>query len=152
MGLLPASTTTAEEPRLPDGERDGGDSRHAVAGEERQRRQRTRHQAVRRPCDWQVADDLRLWSNKLYLNEYKEEDRKITFTSYAVGNAPRQRRQWDETQTGLISTLTAGQPDLLAPVDGGINYEQQDRSDRRYCYNYRVPHSFLGHAGPRAER
>lgn len=90
-------------------------------------------------ADWQIRDDL-LFSNKLYFNQY-EDDRKITFTSYAVGNAPRQRRQWDEKQTGLISTLT-WQASTLLTLDGGINVEQQENAYRRYRYNFSVPTDF----------
>lgn len=90
-------------------------------------------------ADWQVRDDL-LFSNKLYFNQYND-DRKITFTSYAVGNAPRQRRQWDEKQTGLISTLT-WQASTMLTLDGGINFEHQKNEYRRYRYNYNVPTDF----------
>lgn len=89
--------------------------------------------------DWQIRDNL-LLSNKLYFNEYSD-DRKITFTSYASGNAPRQRRQWDEAQTGLISTLTWHASPLLT-LDGGINLEHQENEYRRYRYNYSLPTQF----------
>ncbi|MDN5517710.1 MAG: TonB-dependent receptor plug domain-containing protein, partial [Pseudomonas sp.] len=55
-------------------------------------------------ADFQLSDDLSL-SNKLYNNSY-DDDRTVTFTSYPVGNAPRQRRQWEERQTGVLSNLT----------------------------------------------
>lgn len=90
-------------------------------------------------ADWQIRDDL-LFSNKLYFNQYND-DRKITFTSYPVGNAPRQRRQWDEKQTGLISTLT-WQANAMLTLDGGINYEHQENEYRRYRYNYGIPTDF----------
>ncbi|WMR32895.1 TonB-dependent receptor, partial [Metapseudomonas otitidis] len=89
--------------------------------------------------DWQLRDDLSL-SNTLYHNRY-EDDRKVTFTSYAVGNAPRQRRQWDERQTGLLSNLTWASTDWLT-LDGGINLEHQDNEYRRYRYSYSVPTDF----------
>ncbi|MDH0338143.1 TonB-dependent receptor [Metapseudomonas otitidis] len=89
--------------------------------------------------DWQLRDDLSL-SNTLYHNRY-EDDRKVTFTSYAVGNAPRQRRQWDERQTGLLSNLTWASTDWLT-LDGGINLEHQDNEYRRYRYSYSVPTKF----------
>jgi len=89
--------------------------------------------------DWQLRDDLSL-SNTLYHNRY-EDDRKVTFTSYAVGNAPRQRRQWDERQTGLLSNLTWASTDWLT-LDGGINLEHQDNEYRRYRYSYSVPTNF----------
>lgn len=126
-GYLTASEMAASRTQSP--------AKNANDGSERDMKQFAAH------ADWQIADDL-LWSNKLYLNEYKE-DRKITFTSYAVGNAPRQRRQWDETQTGMISTLTWRASPMLT-VDGGINYEQQDNSYRRDRYNYSVPTDFSG--------
>jgi len=90
-------------------------------------------------ADWQIRDDL-LFSNKLYFNQYND-DRKITFTSYTIGNAPRQRRQWDEKQTGLISTLT-WQANAMLTLDGGINYEHQENEYRRYRYNYSIPTDF----------
>ncbi len=43
-----------------------------------------------------------------------------------MGNAPRQRRQWDERQTGLLSNLTWASTDWLT-LDGGINLEHQDK-------------------------
>ncbi|MDV3438609.1 TonB-dependent receptor [Pseudomonas otitidis] len=89
--------------------------------------------------DWQLRDDLSL-SNTLYHNRY-EDDRKVTFTSYAVGNAPRQRRQWDERQTGLLSNLTWASTDWLT-LDGGINLEHQDNEYRRYRYSYSMPTNF----------
>lgn len=44
-------------------------------------------------------------STKAYVNSYRD-DRKVTFTDYPTGNAPRQRRQWDERQTGVLASLT----------------------------------------------
>ena len=96
-------------------------------------------QQVALHADWQVRDDL-LFSNRMYFNRYKD-DRKITFTDYAVGNAPRQRRMWDETQTGLLSTLT-WQANERVTLDGGINVERQDNEYRRYRYGYGVPTDF----------
>ncbi|MGE7990513.1 TonB-dependent receptor [Pseudomonas sp. NPDC089554] len=90
-------------------------------------------------ADWQINDDLNL-SNKLYYNGYND-DRTITFTDYQPGNAPRQRRQWDEQQTGILSNLTWRANDLLT-LDGGLNYEEQDNSYRRLRYNYGVPTDF----------
>ncbi|WP_371322542.1 TonB-dependent receptor [Dechloromonas sp. ZY10] len=90
-------------------------------------------------ADWQISNDL-LFSNKLYFNQYND-DRRMTFTSYTIGNAPRQRRQWDEKQTGLISTLT-WQANAMLTLDGGINYEHQENEYRRYRYNYSVPTDF----------
>jgi len=82
--------------------------------------------------NWQLNDDLSM-SNKLYFNSY-DDDRTITFTDYPLGNAPRQRRQWNEKQTGVLSTLTWRANDVIA-LEGGINYEHQDNEYRRYrCY------------------
>ncbi|MNX70817.1 Ferrichrome-iron receptor precursor [compost metagenome] len=89
--------------------------------------------------DWQMRDDLSL-SNKLYYNSY-DDDRKITFTSYPAGNAPRQRRQWDERQTGMLSNVVWAATGGLT-LDGGINFEHQDNEYRRYRYNYSVPTDF----------
>lgn len=89
--------------------------------------------------DLQLSDSVHV-SNKLYYNRY-EDDRQVTFTSYVPGNAPRQRRQWDEKQTGLLSTLTwAATPALT--VEGGLNAEHQDNTYRRLRYNHAVPTDF----------
>ena len=108
-------------------------SRNANDGGDRDMRQ------ISADLDWQIRPDLML-SNKLYHNRYVE-DRRITFTSYAVGNAPRQRRQWDETQSGLLSTLTWRASKLLT-LDGGINLERQDNEYRRYRYSFSDPTDF----------
>ncbi|WP_165667123.1 TonB-dependent receptor [Metapseudomonas otitidis] len=107
--------------------------KNANDGDDRDMKQLALH------LDWQLRDDLSL-SNTLYHNRY-EDDRKVTFTSYAVGNAPRQRRQWDERQTGLLSNLTWASTDWLT-LDGGINLEHQDNEYRRYRYSYSVPTDF----------
>ncbi|QXI33204.1 TonB-dependent receptor [Pseudomonas promysalinigenes] len=90
-------------------------------------------------ADWQLADDLSL-NSKLYYNSYND-DRTITFTDYRPGNAPRQRRQWDEQQRGMLSNLTWRANDLVT-LDGGINYEEQDNAYRRMRYAYGVPTNF----------
>lgn len=108
-------------------------AKNANDGDDRDMKQLALH------LDWQLRDDLSL-SNTLYHNRY-EDDRKVTFTSYAVGNAPRQRRQWDERQTGLLSNLTWASTDWLT-LDGGINLEHQDNEYRRYRYSYSVPTDF----------
>ncbi|WP_165674391.1 TonB-dependent receptor [Metapseudomonas otitidis] len=108
-------------------------AKNANDGDDRDMKQLALH------LDWQLRDDLSL-SNTLYHNRY-EDDRKVTFTSYAVGNAPRQRRQWDERQTGLLSNLTWVSTDWLT-LDGGINLEHQDNEYRRYRYSYSVPTNF----------
>ncbi|MBL8428722.1 MAG: TonB-dependent receptor [Dechloromonas sp.] len=124
-GYLTATQMAASRTQSP--------AKNANDGSERDMKQVAAH------ADWQIRDDL-LFSNKLYFNQYIE-DRKITFTSYAVGNAPRQRRQWDETQSGLISTLT-WQANSMLTLDGGINFEHQENEYRRYRYNYSVPTDF----------
>lgn len=108
-------------------------AKNANDGDDRDMKQLALH------LDWQLRDDLSL-SNTLYHNRY-EDDRKVTFTSYAVGNAPRQRRQWDERQTGLLSNLTWASTDWLT-LDGGINLEHQDNEYRRYRYSYSMPTNF----------
>ncbi|MCK6386803.1 MAG: TonB-dependent receptor [Zoogloea sp.] len=108
-------------------------SRNANDGGDRDMRQ------ISADLDWQIRPDLML-SNKLYHNRYVE-DRRITFTSYAVGNAPRQRRQWDETHSGLLSTLTWRASQMLT-LDGGINLERQDNEYRRYRYSFSDPTDF----------
>ena len=89
--------------------------------------------------DWRLRDDLNL-SNLVYYNRY-DDDRRITFTPYPVGNAPRQRRQWDETQTGFSSTLTWRGSDRVS-LEGGINMEHQRNSYLRTRFNYTVPTDF----------
>ncbi|VXC55441.1 Ligand-binding site [Pseudomonas sp. 8Z] len=90
-------------------------------------------------ADFQLNDDLSL-SNKLYFNSY-DDDRTVTFTDYPLGNAPRQRRQWQERQTGMLSNLTWHAHEMLT-LDGGINYEQQSSEYRRYRYNFGIPTDF----------
>ncbi|WP_371181118.1 TonB-dependent receptor [Xanthomonas sacchari] len=90
-------------------------------------------------ADFKLGDGLHL-RNTLYFNRY-EDDRRVTFTNYPLGNAPRQRRQWDETQTGLLSTVTWQASDLLS-VEAGFNAEHQDNRYRRARYAYSVPTDF----------
>ncbi|WP_028628845.1 TonB-dependent receptor [Metapseudomonas resinovorans] len=113
--------------------RTDSDPKNANDGDDRDMKQVAVH------LDWQMRDDLSL-SNKLYYNSY-EDDRKVTFTSYPVGNAPRQRRQWDEQQTGMLSSMTWATRDWLT-LEGGLNVEHQDNEYRRYRYNYSVPTNF----------
>ncbi len=124
-GYLTATELAASRTQSP--------SKNANDGSDRDMKQVTAH------LDFQIRDDL-MFSNKLYFNRYTD-DRKITFTNYTIGNAPRQRRQWDETQTGLISTLTWRTNNTLT-IDGGINVEQQDNIYRRYRYNFTNPTNF----------
>lgn len=108
-------------------------AKNANDGDDRDMKQLSLH------ADWQLDDDLSL-SSKLYYNSYND-DRTITFTDYQPGNAPRQRRQWDEQQRGMLSNLTWRADDLLT-LDGGINYEEQDNQYRRLRYNYGIPTDF----------
>ncbi|MGR3992622.1 TonB-dependent receptor [Pseudomonas sp. 1121_17] len=108
-------------------------AKNANDGDDRDMKQLSLH------MDWQLNDQLSM-SNKLYYNSYND-DRTITFTDYPLGNAPRQRRMWDEQQTGLLSTLTWRANDLLT-LDGGINVEEQDNTYRRQRYSFGVPTDF----------
>ncbi len=90
-------------------------------------------------ADVRLADTLEL-SNKLYYNSY-DDDRRVTFSDYQPGNAPRQRRLWNERQTGVLSNLTWRANDLLT-LDGGINHEQQNNEYQRYRFNHGVPTNF----------
>lgn len=89
--------------------------------------------------DWQITPDL-FASNKLYFNRYTD-DRRVTFTSNPAGTAPRQRRQWDEDQFGLLSNLTWRLNEGIV-LDGGVNLERQDNAYRRYRYRYALPSDF----------
>ena len=89
--------------------------------------------------DLHLADTVHV-ANTLYYNRY-EDDRRVTFSDYPVGNAPRQRRQWDETQTGWMSTVTwAARPAFT--LEGGFNAEHQDNGYRRLRYGYSEPTDF----------
>ncbi|WJD65163.1 TonB-dependent receptor [Pseudomonas kurunegalensis] len=114
------------------GRRDS-DPRNANDGDDRDMKQLAIH------FDWKMREDLSL-SNKLYYNSYVD-DRKVTFSSNPLGDAPRQRRQWDEQQTGVLSNLTWNVFDGLT-LDGGVNFEHQDNEYRRYRFNYSVPTDF----------
>ena len=89
--------------------------------------------------DWQLSPQA-FWSNKLYYNRYLD-DRRVTFTSNPGGTAPRQRRLWDEAQTGLLSTLTWRAHAGLA-VESGISAERQDNAYRRLRYGFALPTDF----------
>lgn len=110
-------------------------ARNANDGDDRDMQQVALH------LDWQLRDDLSL-SSKLYYNHY-DDDRKITYTSYEQGNAPRQRRQWDERQTGMLSSLSWAANDWLT-LEGGLNVEHQDNEYRRTRFNYSLPTDFDG--------
>jgi iron complex outermembrane receptor protein len=89
--------------------------------------------------DVALSDDLS-FSSKVYMNRY-EDDRKVTFTDYPVGNAPRQRREWDEKQTGVLGSLTWTATDSVT-VEGGANFENQDNEYRRSRYAFAIPTDF----------
>lgn len=123
---------TAEELRA---DRKGSDLRNRNDGDDRDMRQAALH------LDLGLADGLVLGS-KLYYNRY-EDDRRVTFSDLPTGNAPRQRRLWDEKQAGLLATLTWTASDMLT-LEGGVNYEQQDNHYRRERFNYTEPTNFDG--------
>jgi iron complex outermembrane receptor protein len=123
---------TAEELRA---DRKGSDLRNRNDGDDRDMRQAALH------LDLGLADGLMLGS-KLYYNRY-EDDRRVTFSDLPTGNAPRQRRLWDEKQAGLLATLTWTASDMLT-LEGGVNYEQQDNHYRRERFNYAEPTNFDG--------
>ncbi|PGA27630.1 hypothetical protein, partial [Bacillus wiedmannii] len=83
--------------------------------------------------DLKLADGL-FFGTKLYSNRY-HDDRRVTFSDLPTGNAPRQRRIWDETQVGMLNTLTWRSSDTLT-LEGGINYEHQDNAYRRERFSY----------------
>lgn len=89
--------------------------------------------------DIALADDLD-FSAKVYANRY-QDDRTVTFTRYPVGNAPRQRREWDEKQTGVLSSLTWVASESVT-LEGGANFEHQDNEYRRSRYAFGIPTDF----------
>ncbi len=121
---------TADEMRA---HRRGSDLRNANDGDDRDMRQLGLH------LDLKLAGDLSFGA-KLYHNAY-EDDRRVTFSDLPSGNAPRQRRLWDERQNGLLATLTWRSGDALT-LEGGVNYEQQDNRYRRERFSYAEPTDF----------
>ena len=115
--------------------RRSSDLRNRNDGDERDMRQA----ALR--MDFALTEGLVLGS-KLYYNRY-EDDRRVTFSDMPTGNAPRQRRLWDERQAGLLATLTWKASDALT-WEGGLNYEQQDNRYRRERFSYAEPTDFDG--------
>ncbi|MET0328969.1 MAG: TonB-dependent receptor [Luteimonas sp.] len=89
--------------------------------------------------DLALADTL-MFGTRLYHNRYKD-DRKVTFSDLPTGNAPRQRRFWDEQQTGLLATLTWVANDRLT-LEGGANHEQQRNAYVRERFAYGEPTDF----------
>ncbi|WP_210132610.1 TonB-dependent receptor [Stenotrophomonas rhizophila] len=121
---------TAEELRT---DRRGSQLRNANDGDDRDMRQIGVH------MDLKLADTLFLGS-KLYYNRY-EDDRRVTFSDLRTGNAPRQRRVWDEKQTGMLTTLT-WQPGATLTLEGGVNVEYQDNGYIRERFSYGEPTDF----------
>ncbi|WP_313242940.1 TonB-dependent receptor [Stenotrophomonas sp.] len=121
---------TAEELRT---HRRGSDLRNRNDGDDRDMRQVAAH------VDLKLADAL-YFGTKLYYNSY-EDDRRITFSDLPTGNAPRQRRIWDESQFGMLNTLTWNASSVLT-LEGGFNYEQQDNRYQRMRFSYAEPTDF----------
>lgn len=128
----------AEEPGFMTAEelaanRRGSDRRNANDGDDREMRQIGVH------MDLKLAENL-VFGSKLYDNRY-EDDRRVTFSDLPTGNAPRQRRIWDEAQTGLLTTLTWVASDTLT-LEGGANHEQQRNRYTRLRFDYAEPTDF----------
>lgn len=121
---------TAEELRT---HRRGSDLRNRNDGDDRDMRQVAAH------VNLKLADDL-YFGTRLYYNSY-EDDRRITFSDLPTGNAPRQRRIWDESQFGMLNTLTWNASSVLT-LEGGFNYEQQDNRYQRMRFSYAEPTDF----------
>jgi len=121
---------TAEELRT---DRRGSQLRNANDGDDRDMRQIGVH------MDLKLADTLFLGS-KLYYNRY-EDDRRVTFSDLRTGNAPRQRRVWDEKQNGMLTTLT-WQPGATLTLEAGVNVEHQDNGYIRERFSYAEPTDF----------
>lgn len=124
-GFITAEQLAASRTRSP--------AKNANDGDDRDMKHLSAH------LDWQLNPALVL-SNKLYYNSY-DDDRTVTFTDYPIGNVPRQRRQWEERQTGLLSTLTWRAAESVT-LTGGVNYEHQDNEYRRYRYDFSIPTDF----------
>ncbi|NYH47213.1 TonB-dependent receptor [Xanthomonas arboricola] len=114
-------------------DRRSSDLRNRNDGDDRDMRQFGVH------LDLKLADGL-FFGTKLYSNRY-HDDRRVTFSDLPTGNAPRQRRIWDETQVGMLNTLTWRSSDTLT-LEGGINYEHQDNAYRRERFSYAEPTNF----------
>ncbi|WP_126965119.1 TonB-dependent receptor [Xanthomonas arboricola] len=114
-------------------DRRSSDLRNRNDGDDRDMRQFGVH------LDLKLEDGL-FFGTKLYSNRY-HDDRRVTFSDLPTGNAPRQRRIWDETQVGMLNTLTWRSSDTLT-LEGGINYEHQDNAYRRERFSYAEPTNF----------
>ncbi|MEB1527572.1 TonB-dependent receptor [Xanthomonas sp. WHRI 7945] len=124
-GFMTAEELTAD--------RRASDPRNANDFDDRDMRQLSTH------LDLRLSDNVHL-SSKLYYNGY-DDDRYVTFSDYPVGDAPRQRREWNERQTGLLSTLTWVAGDTLT-LEGGVNREHQDNRYRRSRFRFGIPTDF----------
>ncbi|RRU15313.1 TonB-dependent receptor [Stenotrophomonas sp. 278] len=125
-----AGFMTADELRA---DRRGSDIRNANDGDDRDMRQFGVH------MDLKLAENV-FFGTKLYYNRY-EDDRRVTFSDLPTGNAPRQRRIWDEKQVGMLNTVTWQASDVLT-LEGGLNYEHQDNAYIRQRFNYSEPTDF----------
>ena len=121
---------TADELRA---DRRGSERRNANDFDDRDMQQLGLH------LDRRLGDTV-FFGTRLYHNRY-EDERKVTFSDLPAGNAPRQRRTWDERQSGLLSTLTWQAADVLT-LEGGVNYEHQDNGYRRERFSYTEPTDF----------
>lgn len=139
MGLTArAYHNEAEEPGFMTAEelsthRRGSELRNRNDGDDRDMRQVAAH------VDLKLADDL-YFGSKIYYNSY-DDDRRITFSDLPTGNAPRQRRIWNESQFGILNTLTWNASNALT-LESGLNYEQQDNRYQRMRFNYAEPTDF----------
>ena len=113
--------------------RRGSNPRNANDGDDRDMRQFAVNMDL-------ALNDALMLGTRLYHNRY-QDDRRITFSGVPTGNAPRQRRVWDEKQTGLMSTLTWTASDALT-LEAGANHEQQTNAYLRQRFNYSVPTDF----------
>ncbi|MFO3707292.1 TonB-dependent receptor, partial [Xanthomonas codiaei] len=87
-----------------------------------------------------TLSDAVFFGTKLYYNSY-EDDRRVSFSDLPVGNAPRQRRIWDESQIGMLNTLT-WRADNQLTLEAGLNYEHQDNRYQRLRFSYSEPTDF----------
>ncbi len=127
-GFLTAAEYARDERRSGSWNANDGDNRHM------------KHLSAH--LDWEIDPQLSL-ANKVYFNRY-HDDRRVTFTNStdpSLFNGPRQRRIWDEDQTGAMSTLTWRASDALV-LEGGANIERQRNNYQRYRYPYANPTDF----------
>ncbi|MCS6945193.1 MAG: TonB-dependent receptor [Sutterellaceae bacterium] len=87
-----------------------------------------------------VPGELFAWASRLYLNTI-DDDRRVTFSSFAGSTLPRQRRHWIERHLGWLNTLTWRGGDVWA-LEAGFNIERQDNQYQRYRYAFAVPTDF----------